>query len=36
MEEGRLDYHGDETVKIPVEIRDGNDRIIKKHWKEFI
>ena len=35
-EEGRLDYHGDETVKIPVEIRDENDMIIEKNWKEFV
>jgi hypothetical protein len=26
--EGRCDYHGDETVSIPVEARDSNDQII--------
>jgi len=33
---GRLDYHGNETVKLPFEIRDENDRITGRHWKEFI
>ena len=33
---GRLDFHGHETVKIPVEIRDEQDRITGKHWKEYI
>ena len=35
-EEGRLDYHGDETVRIPVEIRDADGMITEKHWKEFV
>ena len=33
---GRLDCHGHETVKLPVEIRDENDRITGRHWKEYI
>jgi hypothetical protein len=35
-DEGRLDFHGTETVKFPVEIRDKDDRIIRRNWKEFI
>jgi hypothetical protein len=33
---GRCDYHGDETVSLPVEIRDGSDRIISKNTDEFL
>jgi hypothetical protein len=33
---GRCDYHGDEDVGIPVEIRDRNDRVMDKDWKDFI
>jgi hypothetical protein len=32
----RINYYGTETIKLPVEIRDENDRITKRHWKEFI
>jgi hypothetical protein len=32
----RLDFHGHERVKLPVEIRDENDRIISDNWREFI
>jgi hypothetical protein len=35
-DEGRLDYHGDETVKFPVEVRDKNDAITGRDWREFI
>jgi len=33
---GRLEFSGAENVSIPVEIRDENDRITGKSWKEFI
>ena len=33
--EGRCDWHGDEKVMIPVELRDDRDRIIRKGWKDF-
>ena len=36
MEDGRLDFHGDENVKFPVEIRDEDDEITNRHWTEFI
>jgi hypothetical protein len=36
INKARIEYHGTETVKLPVEIRDENDRITKKHWKDFI
>jgi len=36
INEDRLKYYGTETIKLPVEIRDINDKIIEKHWKEFI
>lgn len=35
-EKGRLDYHGYESIKIPVEIRDKNDRITGEDWREFV
>jgi hypothetical protein len=34
--EGRCDYHGDEKVKIPVDVRDRSDKSTGKNWKEFI
>ncbi|HCC37817.1 MAG TPA: histidinol-phosphatase [Treponema sp.] len=34
--QGRCDYHGGETVSIPVEVRDINDRVINKNLKELI
>jgi hypothetical protein len=36
MAEGRCDYHGDETIRIPVEIRDQDDRSAGKNWKKLI
>jgi hypothetical protein len=33
---GRCDYHGDETISLPVEIRDGNDRRISKNAADFL
>jgi len=36
MDTARLNYYGTEDVRLPVEIRDENDRIIKKHWKEYV
>lgn len=32
----RFDFNGKEKVRVPCEIRDKNDRIIKKNWKELI
>jgi histidinol phosphatase-like PHP family hydrolase len=34
--EGRCDYHGNETVRIPVDIRDSNDRSTGKNWKKLL
>jgi len=36
LSEGRCDYYGDETVRIPVDIRDRNDRSTGKSWKDFM
>jgi hypothetical protein len=33
---GRCDFHGDEKVLLPVDIRDSNDRITGKSWKKVI
>jgi len=33
---GRCDYYGNETVRIPVDIRDENDRNTGKKWQDFI
>ena len=33
---GRCDYHGDERVLLPVDVRDENDRSTGKNWKDFI
>jgi hypothetical protein len=35
-EEWRTEYYNAEDVEIPVEIRDENDRVIKKDWKEYV
>jgi hypothetical protein len=35
-DESRCIFHGTEKVRLPVDIRDENDRITGKHWKEFI
>jgi len=35
-DESRLVFHGTENVNLPVDVRDGNDRITGKHWKEVI
>ena len=35
VSDGRCDYHGDEKVLIPVDIRDRNDRSTGKNWKDF-
>ena len=34
--EGRLDFYGTETVKIPVEVRDEDDKITGRDWKELV
>jgi len=34
--EGRCDFYGDEKVELPVVIRDKNDHITGKSWKDFI
>jgi hypothetical protein len=36
VNEGRLDYFGTETIKLPFEIRDENDKVTGRHWREFI
>jgi hypothetical protein len=33
---GRCDYHGDEDVSLPVDIRDRSDRNTGKDWKELL
>ena len=35
-DKSRFTFYGNESVKIPVEIRDENDRITGKHWRELI
>ena len=32
----RTDSYNNKTLKIPIDVRDEYDRIIKKNWKEFI
>jgi len=34
--EGRCDWRGDESVDIPVEVRDARDRKIGKRWRDFV
>ena len=36
IEDGRCDWHGDEKIRIPVDIRDRNDKSTGKSWKKFI
>jgi hypothetical protein len=36
IDSSRLVYHGNETVKIPVEIRDENDKVISTNWRNYI
>jgi len=35
-DDDRLNYYGSEHISIPVEIRDKNDMVIRKNWKEYI
>jgi hypothetical protein len=35
-EKKRFDFSGRLNVSLPVEIRDENDRVTGRHWKEFI
>jgi len=35
-EEGRLEFHGHENVILPVEIRDENDNVTGRHWRELV
>ena len=35
-EEKRFDFSGRESVSLLVEIRDENDKVTKRHWKEYI
>ena len=35
-DQSRFDYYDDESIILPVEIRDKNDRITDKDWKEFV
>ena len=34
--DGRCDWHGNEKVVIPVELRDDRDRVVRKGWKDFM
>jgi len=34
--EGRCDWRGDEKVRLPVDVRDGNDQIISSNWQDFV
>ena len=34
-EGGRCDWRGDESVSIPVELRDGGDRVVRRGWRDF-
>jgi len=36
VSEDRIRYNGTETIMMPVEIRDINDEITDKHWKDYI
>jgi hypothetical protein len=36
INEGRCDYYGNETIRIPVDVRDGNDRSTGKRWKDLL
>jgi hypothetical protein len=36
INEERLKFHGTEDLKLPFEIRDENDRVTGRHWREFI
>jgi len=33
---GRCDWHGDERVRLPVDVRDSNDQVTGKSWKDFV
>jgi hypothetical protein len=35
-EPGRFNHKGTGSVTLPVEIRDENDRVTGRHWKEFV
>jgi hypothetical protein len=34
--EGRCNYYGNETIRLPVDVRDGNDRNTGKNWKDLL
>jgi hypothetical protein len=36
IDEGRCDWYGNEVIRIPVDIRDRNDRSTGKSWQEFL
>jgi hypothetical protein len=36
INESRLDFFGKEKVGIPVEIRDKDDKIIGRNWREYV
>ena len=36
VNKSRLDYLGTEDVRLPVEIRNDNDRVISVKWKEYV
>jgi len=35
-EQSRFDFYSNDSIVLPVEIRDKNDRITHKDWKEFV
>ena len=35
-DQSRMDIFSDETVSLPVEVRDENDRITGRDWKEYV
>jgi hypothetical protein len=36
ISDGRCDYRGDETVRLPVDVRDRDDRSTGKSWKNYV
>jgi len=36
VDEQRLEYYGTEQVRLPVEIRNKEDKVIGRNWKEYI
>jgi len=36
VDKERLKFKGTESITLPFEIRDGEDKVIGKHWRDFI